>query len=116
MHFYFFFFWWPFISSIFNTFIFSYVVDSADEEKFEQAKKELHDLISKPQLANIPLLVLGNKNDLEGAVSLEELINIMGLNSIQGREVCCYSISAKDNVNIDITLDWLIKHAGNTNE
>lgn len=95
---------------------FRYVVDSADHEKFEQAKKELHDLIAKPQLANIPLLVLGNKNDLEGAASLEDLIQELGLNSIQGREVCCYSISAKDNVNIDITLDWLIKHSNNTNE
>ena len=33
------------------------------------------------------------------------------LKSIKGREVCCYSISAKKEVNIDMTLDWLIKHA-----
>eukprot|EP00966_Prymnesium_polylepis_P250196 5784254-Prymnesium_polylepis.1 len=26
------------------------------------------------------------------------------------RQVCCYSISAKNAVNIDITLDWLMKH------
>src|SRR3989338_7711414 len=38
-----------------------YVVDSADHEKFETSKKELHDLLSKPPLAEIPLLVLGNK-------------------------------------------------------
>ena len=25
-------------------------------------------------------------------------------------QVCCYSISAKNSVNIDITLDWLMKH------
>ena len=33
------------------------------------------------------------------------------LKSIQNREVCCYSISAKNQVNIDITMQWLIKHA-----
>lgn len=49
-------------------------MDAADKEKLDSAKKELHDLISKPQLANIPLLVLGNKNDLPGAVGVEELI------------------------------------------
>lgn len=26
-------------------------------------------------------------------------------------QVCCYSISAKNAVNIDITMDWLIKHS-----
>lgn len=60
--------------------------------------------------------MLGNKNDVEGAASLEELVQVLDLNSIQGREVCCYSISAKDNINIDITLEWLIKHADNPSE
>jgi len=35
---------------------------------------------------------------------------------ITGREVNCYSISAKNNVNIDLTLDWLIKHSNNANK
>jgi ADP-ribosylation factor-like protein 8 len=33
------------------------------------------------------------------------------LKSLAGREVCCYSISAKNQVNIDVALDWLIKHS-----
>jgi len=93
-----------------------FVVDAADPEKFDQAKKELHDLLSKPPLANIPLLVLGNKNDLPEAKGVAELIDSLDLNAIKdGREVVCYSISAKNSVNIDITLDWLIKHANNAN-
>jgi len=88
-----------------------YVVDSADREKFEASKKELHDLLSKPPLSQIPLLVLANKNDLAEAVELNSIIEIFDLKGIQGREVCCYSISAKNSVNIDITLDWLIKHS-----
>jgi len=88
-----------------------YVVDSADKEKFESSKKELLDLLSKPPLGGIPVLVLGNKNDLPDAVSSEQLIDIFDLKTIAGREVCCYSISAKNTVNIDITLDWLIKHS-----
>jgi hypothetical protein len=34
------------------------------------------------------------------------------LEEIKGRDVMAYSISAKNNVNIDKVLDWLIKHAG----
>lgn len=54
-----------------------FVVDSADFEKLNSAKTELHSLVAKPQLTNIPLLVLGNKNDLENALSVEELIEKM---------------------------------------
>ena len=89
-----------------------YVVDSADREQFELAQKELLELVSKPPLQGIPLLVLANKNDLPGHAEVEEMIDVLRLNDIEGREVCCYSISAKNNTNIDITLDWLIKHAG----
>jgi len=92
-----------------------FVVDAADPEKFEATKKELHDLLSKPPLASIPLLVLGNKNDLPAAIGVEEIISKLDLKSITGREVCCYSISAKNSVNIDITLEWLIKHSKTAN-
>jgi len=49
-------------------------VDSADHAQFETAKKELAELLSKPPLANIPLLVLGNKNDLPESAPVEQLI------------------------------------------
>ncbi len=57
------------------------------------------------------MLVLANKNDLPGAAGVDEMIAALGLGRLEGREVCCYSISAKNNNNIDITLDWLIKRA-----
>uniref|UniRef100_A0A6B2LKV3 ADP-ribosylation factor-like protein 8B n=1 Tax=Arcella intermedia TaxID=1963864 RepID=A0A6B2LKV3_9EUKA len=88
-----------------------FVVDAADADKFDSAKKELIDLVSKPQLQGIPLLVLGNKNDLQEAATMEQLIEIMGLSEITGRTVSCYSISAKNYVNIDKVLEWLIAQA-----
>jgi ADP-ribosylation factor-like protein 8 len=51
-----------------------FVVDASDEAKFPEAKEELHQLMAKPQLANIPLLVLGNKNDLPNAVVDEDTL------------------------------------------
>lgn len=56
-----------------------YVVDSADLDSVDTAKKELHELLGKPSLAGIPLLVLGNKNDLPEALSTDQLINRMEL-------------------------------------
>jgi len=92
-----------------------FVVDASDHEKFESAKVELQSLLNKPALSSIPVLVLGNKNDLPEAIGVEEIIEKLDLKSITGREVCCYSISAKNQVNIDITLEWLIKHSKSTN-
>eukprot|EP00668_Euglena_longa_P040499 GGOE01053321.1.p1 GENE.GGOE01053321.1~~GGOE01053321.1.p1 ORF type:complete len:165 (+),score=13.98 GGOE01053321.1:19-513(+) len=45
-----------------------FVVDSADSNSLGAATTELHELLSKPALASIPLLVLGNKNDLPNAL------------------------------------------------
>ena len=50
-------------------------MDSQDLDKLEGAKTELKNLLDKPQLAGIPILVLGNKNDLPGALSVEQVID-----------------------------------------
>ena len=84
-----------------------FVVDSSDFGNLDIAKTQLHQLLSWPSLEGIPLLVLGNKNDLEGSLNEEELIVQLDLKNIKDRIVACYSISAKNIVNIDITLKWL---------
>jgi ADP-ribosylation factor-like protein 8 len=77
-----------------------YVVDSSDVEGIKSAKEELFNLLEKQALQGTPLLVLGNKNDLKESLSQNDLIEKMDLKSIKGREVCCYSISAKNSVNM----------------
>ncbi|CEP14728.1 hypothetical protein [Parasitella parasitica] len=54
-----------------------FVVDAADRDKLEAANTELKNLLEKPQLINIPVLVLGNKNDLSEALTAEELIEAL---------------------------------------
>ncbi|KXZ48942.1 hypothetical protein GPECTOR_24g232 [Gonium pectorale] len=88
-----------------------FVVDSADVDSVPAAARELHALLEKPSLKGIPLLVLGNKNDLKGALGVTELSNAMNLKSLADREVAVYSISCKSHNNIDVTLQWLTKHA-----
>ena len=45
----------------------------------QSARSELLALLDKPALKGIPLLVLGNKNDLPGAVKTQQLIDKLGL-------------------------------------
>jgi len=89
----------------------SYIVDAADKAALPVATEELHELMSKPSLHGIPLLVLGNKSDLPDKLSVDELIEAMDLKSITNREVSCYGISAKEETNLDAVLHWLIARA-----
>ncbi|KAL0350489.1 UNVERIFIED_CONTAM: ADP-ribosylation factor-like protein 8b [Sesamum radiatum] len=88
-----------------------YVVDAADHDNISISRSELHDLLSKPSLSGIPLLVLGNKIDKPQALSKQALTDQMGLKSITDREVCCFMISCKNSTNIDQVIDWLVKHS-----
>lgn len=107
-------------------------MDSADLDKLDAARSELQSLLEKPELAAIPVLVLGNKADLKGALKITELIDRLcviskssssftgnahsvqryrELSKITNREISAYSISAKDQTNIDAVLTWLTKRA-----
>ncbi|XP_045547830.1 ADP-ribosylation factor-like protein 8B-A isoform X3 [Salmo salar] len=54
-----------------------YMVDAADREKVEASRNELHNLLDKPQLQGIPILVLGNKRDIPSALDEKQLIENM---------------------------------------
>jgi hypothetical protein len=84
-----------------------YVVDSADKQNLEISKIQLNQLLQWPSLEGVPLLVLGNKNDIDSALTQDNLIKTMDLGTIKDRIVACYSISCKNMVNIDVTLKWL---------
>ncbi|OAX33867.1 P-loop containing nucleoside triphosphate hydrolase protein [Rhizopogon vinicolor AM-OR11-026] len=84
-----------------------FVVDSADQEKFDTVRFELHQLLAQSSLAGVPLLVLGNKNDIPSHASVKDLIRDLQLDKIKDRPVSCYSTSMKSKHNLDIVLRWL---------
>jgi ADP-ribosylation factor-like protein 8 len=53
------------------------MVDASDVDKIEASRNELHNLLVKPQLAGIPVLVLGNKRDLPNALEEKDVIERM---------------------------------------
>ena len=50
-----------------------YVVDAADVDRIDESSRLLHELVQRPTLHNVPLLVLGNKNDLSRALGTQDL-------------------------------------------
>ena len=63
-----------------------YVVDSNDRERTSDSREELHHRLTVPELQNIPLLVLANKQDLPHALSASELTDRLGLHGLRDRQ------------------------------
>jgi ADP-ribosylation factor-like protein 8 len=87
-------------------------VDAADKEAMPVAKEELHALLNKPTVEGIPLLILGNKSDLPGKLSVDDLIEVLDLKKVTRREISCYGISAKEETNLNAVLQWLVARSG----
>jgi signal recognition particle receptor subunit beta len=49
------------------------VIDSADRRRMEETGVELQQLLDEEKLANVPLLVMANKQDLLNALSPDEV-------------------------------------------
>jgi GTP-binding protein SAR1 len=56
-----------------------FMVDSADRDRIKEAKKELDSLLEMPELANVPIVVFGNKLDKKDSLKEDELREQLGL-------------------------------------
>jgi len=88
-----------------------FVVDSNDDARFNEAKKELHGMLADPALQNVVLLVLANKQDLPQARRAAEITDKLGLHELKGRtkdqDWLLQECSASTGRGIDTGLDWL---------
>jgi len=62
-----------------------FLVDTADYQRFPEAKEELSKLLSCEGLSKVPFLILGNKIDLKQAVAEDVLKNKLGINHTTGK-------------------------------
>ncbi|KAF7321320.1 hypothetical protein MKEN_00652200 [Mycena kentingensis (nom. inval.)] len=62
-----------------------FVVDSQDRERLDEAKQELHRILSDREMKECLLLVFANKQDLPGAMSPAEVTEKLGLHKMKDR-------------------------------
>lgn len=84
-----------------------FVVDSADRERIEEAADELHRLMTDDDLRDATLLVLGNKQDLPGAMNVHELVKGLGLNRYISRRWHVQCTCATDGSGLIDALKWM---------
>jgi ADP-ribosylation factor-like protein 2 len=90
-----------------------WVVDSADIFRLtEDCKEELNKLLKEERLAGASLLILANKQDLDGALSAAEIADALELHKIQatGRHCAVFPCSAweADKSSVNGGIEWLV--------
>lgn len=88
-----------------------YVVDSTDKKRLEETSLELEDLLGEEELKMVPVLVYANKQDMNSALSSEEVATSLQLNTIRGRSWQIQPCSAKTGEGVQHGLEWLLKAA-----
>jgi small GTP-binding protein len=84
-----------------------FVVDSADPARIELAAEELFKLLGEEELKDAAVLVLANKQDLPGALRVDELTGKLGLNSLRSRNWYIQGTKATTGAGLYEGLDWL---------
>ncbi|XP_065341909.1 ADP-ribosylation factor-like protein 2 [Cloeon dipterum] len=85
-----------------------WVVDSADKRRLEDCCRELHSLLAEEMLSGATLLVFANKQDLPGALTAEEIKDVMQLETIKTHHWRIMWCSALTGENLLPGMDWLI--------
>ena len=95
-----------------------YLVDAADPTRFQESKAELDKLLNNEDIGNIPVLVLGNKIDKNGAVNedqfrlelglaTESSFGVQKLDNIGGKSVEVFMCSVFKRMGFKEGLEWL---------
>jgi len=87
-----------------------WVIDSADAERINEAKEELHRVLGEEQLAKAPLLIFANKQDLPNALKVAELHERLEIGKIEStRPISIQPAIATQGQGINPGLDWLVQ-------
>ena len=96
-----------------------YMIDIANQRRFEESKKEIWNILQNPELNGVPLLILGNKIDLVNRLDnksepqlqklKEEIFSYFEFNEIQDRDWEFIFTSVKTNYNIETTVQTIFE-------
>ena len=84
-----------------------FVVDSNDRERMQKAANELKKMLAEEELKDCCVLVMANKQDLNGALSTDEVTKALGMESFKGRTWFVQGTSATTGQGLKEGLDWM---------
>ncbi|KAI0289508.1 GTP-binding protein [Russula brevipes] len=85
-----------------------WVVDSGDRLRLADCREELHSLLLEDRLAGASLLVLANKQDIEGSMTDKEIEQALDLAAIKSHQWSIIPCSAVTGHNLLEGLNWVV--------
>lgn len=88
-----------------------WVVDSADRMRLEQCRDALQNLLQQDKLAGASLLIFANKQDIEGALSSDQIMSVLELDKndrYKNRHWSIQSCSAVTGDGLVAGMDWIV--------
>lgn len=90
-----------------------FVIDSCDGDRIPQAKIELENVLSDPEMANVIVLICCNKQDNSSALKTVEISEKLNLTEIKKHKTHIVPISAKTGIGLETTIEWLTNNIEN---
>jgi len=84
-----------------------FVVDSNDKDRIEEAAEELKKMLNEDELKDCTVLVMANKQDLNTALSPNEITQKLELQGLKGRKWLVQGTSAVTGQGLKEGLDWM---------
>lgn len=91
-----------------------FMVDASNADCISISKKELHTLLEDKGLSKTPILVLGNKCDINPHLNEKEIMQGLNLDYINNNMWIVKMVSALKGDNIVSVVDWLISKSKNS--
>ncbi|CAL1261531.1 unnamed protein product [Larinioides sclopetarius] len=80
---------------------------SADKDRIGVSKHELVSMLKEDELKKAILVVLANKQDIEGALTVPEVHQALGLDALKNRTFQIFKTSAIQGEGLEEAMEWL---------
>ena len=77
-----------------------FVIDSSDMARLELAKQELMRCVSDPDLENCPILIFANKQDMEGALNIQNIKEKLQVKAMPKKDIAVQECSARSGAGL----------------
>eukprot|EP00697_Spironema_sp_BW2_P006018 gnl/Spiro4/18378_TR9836_c0_g2_i1.p1 gnl/Spiro4/18378_TR9836_c0_g2~~gnl/Spiro4/18378_TR9836_c0_g2_i1.p1 ORF type:complete len:293 (-),score=40.21 gnl/Spiro4/18378_TR9836_c0_g2_i1:120-998(-) len=92
-----------------NTHLMIWVIDCADRDRFDQVHNWFMQSLEQEEIASAPILVLANKQDLPGAMSVADVTERLGLRSLTERKWHVMGTTGTTGAGLLEGLDWGVR-------
>ena len=85
-----------------------FVIDSSDRKRLQESGEELSELLEEEELAEVPVLIFANKQDLVTALPPDQISEQLNLFNIRGHAWSVQPCSAMTGEGLKEGMDWVV--------